>query len=326
MRESVVHAPAVAGSRVTGRIVTGGAPFDLYFDLGDEAPSPSVEAFVVAALLPAMIAGDPLVVEAPIDAQLLDALDEIQAIFWSWRPRCRRIKIRAEPTEEREPKASGKGVFFSLGVDSFFTLSKKRAELTHLVMIKGYDFRTLDESVWKTMFANGRRVALETGLALVEVETNIRALQSAGWEWSHGPALVATGYSAASLLGSVIISASTTYRKLGPWGTHPLLDPMWSSRALVVDTFGAAPTRVEKMTELQDDDLVLDTLRVCLWDSGSDYNCGRCTKCVCMMIVLEAAQRLRRCKTLPDEIDPSALRKLDLTPGAVLFYFTQACA
>lgn len=95
MRESIATGHVAHGGRVSGRAVTGGSALDLYFELGERGPSDAVEPFIIRRALPPMVAGDPLVVEAPVSLRLLQALDEVQSIFPGWA-RSKRIEIRAE--------------------------------------------------------------------------------------------------------------------------------------------------------------------------------------------------------------------------------------
>ena len=53
---------------------------------------------------------------------------------------------------------------------------------------------------------------------------------------------------------------------------------------------------------------------------GPEYNCGRCAKCLPTMIDLMLAGALHRCRTLPHDIDPEALRRIFRAYGDELNY------
>lgn len=325
MAESILRQARHVDDRVAAHLSIGGKDIGLHLGCTTHELSASADAYVVAALLPAMREGAPLVVEGGVSPRLLDSLPDAQAIISSWIPSLREIEVRAEPTSAAAQKPAGIGAFFSLGVDSFYTLQRNKDRLTHLVIVKGYDAASLGDDLWKRIVDNARRVAALTEIELVEVDTNLRRLVDLGigWRWLHGPALASVGHALGELLGTMYISASQTTVPLGPWGSHPALDPLWSSERVEFVHFGPQ-SRVRKMISIQDDPLVLDTLRVCLARHGHAYNCGRCEKCVCMMVTLQATGRLAKSATFPDRIDPRSIRKLDIARGSRAKYFAEA--
>ena len=222
------------------------------------------------------------------------------------------IEIQVAETRPGAESNEGTGAFFSLGVDSFDTMSR-RSELTHLVMVKGFDISRLHNEMWDRIFDNARRVAGRTGLQLAEVTSNVRDLgRYQIWSFLHGPALAAAAHVLTGHIGTVFVSSSFPYDRLEPWGTHPLTDPLWSSESLEVVHFGADRSRIQKLSQLADDESVLESLRVCLAGESRDYNCGECSKCLMAMAILAANGRLRDCATLPDEVDLRLLARMDL--------------
>jgi hypothetical protein len=110
----------------------------------------------------------------------------------------------------------------------------------------------------------------------------------------------------------VYIAASTTYDDLFPWGSHPLLDPLWSSEALEVIHDGCAVSRVDKVRGLAGCDVALDSLQVCSAQDRVTYNCCRCEKCLRTMVALEIAGVLSRCRTFPERL---SLLRVALLPN-----------
>jgi hypothetical protein len=315
--ETILHAPRTSGERSAARLRLEGEELELYFETRGHAISSSADGFLIASLLPAMHAGRALVVEAPISARLLQALPRAQAILSSWCSSLRTIDVRAERGGGPASRGAGVGAFFSLGVDSFHTVKEHSRDLTHLVTVKGFDLATLDENVWAAIIRNAARVADDRGKELVVVDTNVRELRPRiQWKWLHGPALASVGHFLAPLLGTVHISSSVTPGSEGPWGSHPLLDPLWSSDALEVVHSGKERSRVAKMVEIANEALVAETLRVCLFSNGHEYNCGRCEKCVGAMLVMHAIGKLEGMTTLPPRVDVRILQELDLARGS----------
>ena len=150
--------------------------------------------------------------------------------------------------------------------------------------------------VLPAILENLKRVGEEKGKALVPVATNIRrvTMALAPWTMVHGGALAAVALALAPLLSRVMIAASTTYDVLYPWGTHPVLDPLWSTELLTVVHDGCEMNTIDKTRMIASSQLALDTLRTCP-GYGPGYNCGKCRKCLRATIDLLQAGSLERC-------------------------------
>jgi lipid II:glycine glycyltransferase (peptidoglycan interpeptide bridge formation enzyme) len=140
----------------------------------------------------------------------------------------------------------------------------------------------------------------------------------------QGAALASVGLLFQHLFHKVLIPATFSYADLPPWGSHPLLDPLWSTEVTDFEHDGAEATRVDKAAYISRHETAMRWLRVCwtaymshLYDWGwltstnRPYNCGRCGKCLTTMVNLRAAGTLERCETLPHTIDPKDIMKID---------------
>ncbi len=79
--------------------------------------------FLAAALLPSMAWGEDLRIDGPISTKLAANLDRIMEILQSWDGHLQKIAVQAELyTPCQSPEQIGS--FFTLGVDSFYTLLK----------------------------------------------------------------------------------------------------------------------------------------------------------------------------------------------------------
>lgn len=288
------------------------------------------DPFLAALFFAAMYAGEPLILPAPVSPRLLQALPEIAAIYAAFEPRATPVPVTAATRAETDAagSAAAAGLFFSLGVDSFYSLLKHAGRrtgeadtITHLIALHGIDAAHTgwDEAFPTTMRANLTRVVKEHGKTLIPVVTNVRreTARLAPWTMLHGGALVSVALALGGLLRQVTIAASATYATLAPWGTHPLLDPLWSTETLTVVHDGCERDTVDKTYAIANDPLVLETLRVCPGYSDA-YNCGRCLKCLRTAIDLMHAGTLHRCHTLPHELDLARLRDvLTMSSGPV---------
>jgi len=298
---------------LTGRVERAdGARLAVYFAYGRECAdlvldeARAADAFVPALLLPAMAAREPLEIVPAASPRLLAELDRLQAIFASWFPRYTRIEVRARPRDERgDPTPAGVGAFFSGGVDSFYTLRRRPPggpAITHLLFFHGLETTLELRRGAEAAEARARRVAGEAGVSCVVGETNLRTAFPLLWGEYCGGGLAAAGLSLGGGLGRVLVPSTDSYADAEPWGSHPLVDPLWSTERTAIVSDGAEATRSEKLESLASDPLATRHLRVCLENEGGDWNCGRCTKCVRTAVALFALGVVERFETLPHSL------------------------
>lgn len=260
--------------------------FRLWFRFPADIPiAPCGDPFLTVALPEAMSRGHTLEIDqsAPISPFLLERVARVQDIYHSWNPELLRVPIECKLSAPPAPNA-GVASFYSGGVDSSYTVLRHRDEITHLVLIEGFDFQDSPESA-------AERYARQKGFAelwhkdLVPVAANFRAYTETRrlqWFLVHGNCLaalcLALGFQRS------YIPATHTYQELFPWGTHPLLDPLWSNGRTEIVHDGAGARRTEKLRLITRHSDVLKNLRVCWRDSNR--NCGTCTKCLRDMITL----------------------------------------
>jgi hypothetical protein len=158
-------------------------------------------------------------------------------------------------------------------------------------------------------------VAAEFGKTLLPVVSNVRRVTEplAPWTMVHGAAMASVALALDGRLHRVHIAASTTYDRLYPWGSHPVLDRLWSTEDLTFIHDGCEMHTIDKTGVIALSPIVLETLRPCA-GYGPGYNCGGCIKCMRTMLDLLQVGALERCEALPHEIDIERLRVV-LRPG-----------
>jgi hypothetical protein len=204
-------------------------------------------------------------------------------------------------------------IFFTGGVDSFYTFLKHHEEITDLIFAHGLDIKLYNIALRKKTSEMIQKVAKEFGKNIIEIETNVRTIfdEYVGWgEFGHGAALAAIGHLFASEMYRIYIPGSYDKDLIFPWGSHPILDPLWSSETLEFIHDGCEATRVEKVALLSKYDIALHSLRVCWTNPESVYNCGKCEKCIRTMINLNINNALSRCTTFTEELDIKQVRKI----------------
>jgi pyruvyl transferase EpsO len=125
----------------------------------------------------------------------------------------------------------------------------------------------------------------------------------------HGAAMAAVAYALAPNHGKVYIASSNSYVDLHTWGSHPLLDPLWSTEAVQIVHDGGE-TRMNKLRALVQYPEAVARLRVC-WRNPGSFNCGHCEKCVRTMLALRALG-VERCAAFPDILTPNLVSQQNL--------------
>lgn len=297
-------------------------------------PEGSVSAFLVWA----MRQGLTLRVDGELNERFSDGLRDAQAIYASWYPELKRVPVEITSNDtasspidhatrqDEAPAKQGVAAFFTGGVDSFYTLLKKQHEIDTMVYVHGFDVDLEDASLREKVSTMLRSVSGALGKRLIELETDFRGAyrtrltsRMPNWPLIHGAALA----TAAHLLqdtSRIYIPATFTYSELHPWGSHPLLDPKWSSSRLEIIHHGCEADRIEKCRFIVQNELALRFLRVCWENPNSAYNCGRCEKCRRTMINLAAVGALNRCESFDSELSAADVARLRIrSEGEAVF-------
>jgi hypothetical protein len=297
--------------------VVGGTP--LWFRLvGERPPAERVDPFVPAALMAAMAADEPLEIDpaSRVSSRLLLGATHAQEVLNSWNPALKKVPIRAEaaPVSQR---AEGAAAFFSGGVDSLYTVLKHGSDIPHLILVHGLEITIDNESLFDQVLGATRRFAADTNREVVPIHTNLRSLADThrlNNYLFHGAILA--GAALVVGFGRTYIPAGRTYADLRPGGTHPLLDPLWSTEVVEVVEDGLERRRSEKIAALAKSEAALRVLRVCL-ENSSLYNCGRCEKCLRTMITLRLLGA--RAPSFPSPLSARAIAGIELNDESIAF-------
>jgi hypothetical protein len=147
---------------------------------------------------------------------------------------------------------------------------------------------------------------------LIPVFTNVRDLVDDWSFWAYyfeGACFAAVAHAFAPRITALTIASSCDLPNLQPFGSHPLIDPNYSSSDLRIRHDDITLSRFDKTKLLAEWDVALQRLRVCNSPQpGSLLNCGQCEKCVRTMLALVALGKLA---------DTPAFHLDDLTVGQV---------
>jgi hypothetical protein len=120
-------------------------------------------------------------------------------------------------------------------------------------------------------------------------------------------------------LSKCFVASTCSYDELHPWGSHPLLDPLWSTATLQFLHDGSEARRLDKLRRIADEKLAMKYLRACDNPSSSGF-CGQCEKCLRTMVGLHVIGKLGDFPALPHYIDPGLVRRLRLDEGTATFF------
>ena len=313
-----------SGRRIEFDVILGEVEHHIYYSAKNAELNESVETSIAAALLPLMVnGGGKCEIGGVVSERFLTSIEQIQDIYYAWEPNSQRVTFTDDlSVVKKQPGKMGTGVFFSGGVDSFYTLLQHKDEITDLIFVHGFDISIGQQSLYKKTSNAITHIAEQLGKNVIEIETNVRSLLDPynSWEMSHGAAIASVGHLLSSHLRKIYIASTSTYTNLHPLGSHPFLDPLWSTESLEFIHDSCEVNRTEKTAFLAQHDIVLRTLRVCWQNPHETYNCGKCRKCLITMIDLYAAGMLEQCTTFDTPLDIRNVYKINIE-GHVAFSY-----
>ena len=275
-------------------------PQTVWFDVPDRFESyisDRGEPWLVLLLPCAVVAGEDLSLDLPVDPLLLYNLQGVQRVWQSWFDWAKPINIKA-PTRTNPVTATQTALLFSGGVDAYFSLLGANPEidrtpdapLSSLLTISGLENRSFDPEAFARDCERGEQAAGQFNKQFIPIVTNLTVLEGHNAPYrspmSHGAELASIGHLLSNRYQNILIAASDCYAALSPWGSHPLVDPQFSSAKTKIIHDGAASTRVEKTARVCAVPEAARALQVC---GNLKYisNCGKCEKCLRTMVAID---------------------------------------
>jgi len=333
-----IQPASVAGCQRVSAEVDG---IPVWFESSDTALRAAPEALCSAFLLPALHQGTHLESVLPLDPVWLANVDRLLKVlrrWWRYPRHAPRAPGAAVPTAGKAEPAgqstgppdfaptigpdrgtagtSGVVLFFSGGVDSFYSLLRGNESPDGLVTVQGFDVGLEDRARMSAVEATLREVCDARHLRAIRVRTNLREhplMQTAPWERSHGGALAAVGHVLGDGVSEVLISSSIARSRKRAWGSHWKTDPLFSSSRVRFRQVGTELRRAEKVRWIAQEALVLRNLRVCWENRSPSGNCSCCGKCLLTRLLLAECGALDACSTLAGSA--TLVRDLDALPS-----------
>jgi hypothetical protein len=269
----------------------------IWFRFPGEYSTGEVDAspFVPGLLATSMWWNENLIIDGPVSARLLGAAPVAMRRYRDFYPSLTVVPLSASP-RKLAGKPTATACFFTRGVDSWYSaltnvesVSGSRPRLTHLLHVPGIDWK-LTAPTHARVLAATRAAAAGIGCELVLVETNLRAFieRFQPWDVTHGGALAGIGLVLGARFSHLLIASTFPLYRVLPWGSHPTLDPLWSTEQTEIVHDAADVSRVDKQCFLVDHPHAFSNLKVC-YEADTESNCGVCEKCMLTMVGLRVA-------------------------------------
>jgi len=307
--------------------------FEVPEDLADGLDR-SGNAWLISMLPLAITLGCPLSMELPVDTVLLENARRLMAIWGEWYRNLRPVPLNVPVHTAAEPAGPRPiGLFFSGGIDSFYTLLRAKetqdADIDELLFIQGFDIPLANTRAHSRAIDRIQEIADKLGKRLVTVATNIRQtrFQESSWtDLAFGCLLAGAGHSLGRRYRQLVISSGLPATHLRPHASHPETDPLFSSSWTNFRHYAVETDRIPKLEFLRAHPLTLQNLRVC-YESDTGDNCGRCMKCVIAMAMLEIVGGLEEASAFPGgKLDLDLIRRTYINQGVISFRTIQASA
>lgn len=300
---------------------------EVYFETTAEFADdlvPNPNSWLLASALAAMRYGEKrIAIDGPISPEVKDGLINSMKCLINWHGGDRQVIPIEAPLEtevlytDKEARAGG---LFSGGIDALAMVRDN-----HLNFEEGHPRRIQDgilvygvlegENEYDPSFQNVVNavdaMAQNVGIKLIQLNTNAYAhfrdldADFSFWRFEyHGSFLAGIAHAFAPRLSVASIASTYDFANLEPWGSHPLLDPLYSTSSLQVRHENAALSRLEKTQLVGEWDEALKHLRVCNEKesySQGNYNCGNCEKCVRTMTAFLSLGLLDRISTFKEK-------------------------
>lgn len=309
--------------RIAAEVVwedSGQAPQTLFFEAPERFADDlvaSIDAFAVAALPAAVWCGERrLRIAGALSPRLASGLERAMDTWSAWYPRCRTVSLESDGLAPGRPGGrAATTAFFSGGVDSFALLRgnlerhrpgdpERIRDLIVLFGTNGFEFESgrpvpVRLAAYRAMLARLAPLARSEELELVPVHCNARWLmpEYQGWASVGFAAMIC---SAAHALWPrhhrVLLASSGVGADDARDGSHPDVDPLFSSEAVEIRVGDHGVERFEKTRRLVGWEPAAGNVQPC-WQrsrriSGGRLNCGRCEKCLRTMLALVALDAL----------------------------------
>ena len=267
--------------------------------------------FAIACLLPAWRSGEKrLRVEGTLCPMLCERTKTATGMLKAWYPDDfgRRPTIEAAEGYRVAEPVDGRAVsLLSCGIDSLATLRWNLLNVTrgHPDAIDACIYFEFDEraeasesllhEVTDPRSSAVAAVTADAGVDAIPVRTNFWWLANDGWFYArkwHGAFLASLASAFGGRFRKGYVASSHSPAVVQPYGSHPLLDPYFSSAHFLIEHDLFSMDRADKVALVSEWPVGVANIRVCQNDTTGRANCGTCEKCIRTLVQLAGLGRL----------------------------------
>jgi len=268
----------------------------------DYLTTDKLDGFVVALLLPAMMANEDMHVDGPISEKLYWNLSHYyMCIMTSVNPALHPVRILPTDldTGRQSPKPTGVGTGFSAGIDSFCVLADHYFDdvpdgykITHLLFNNVGSHGRNGRKLFLDRYERLRPCVEELQIPILRVDSNLSDFHTVHFEQSHPPRNISVALLLQKLFGKYLYASTFKYEDchVGPAKdaahTDPVAIPLLSTETTECISAGVQYSRVEKTAKVAQLAQSHRYLDVCVNRQGQG-NCGLCWKCARTLLTLE---------------------------------------
>jgi len=257
-----------------------------------------------------------------ISKQLLKNISKINLLYNKWYNKDYILKIinwNISEIENNITEWTNSALFFSLWVDSFYTLYKNN--IKDLIFVHWFDIKNNDKKLYKLVSDKVNSLAQKNNYNVIIIETNLRNFteyfRSRNYifgSWLASIWLLINKYN------SYYISSWMEDDIWYPWWSHIDLDYLWWNWNKNFIHYWTWITRTQKVYFISKYLDVYDYLRVCWKNYNNKYNCWKCEKCVRTMLDFSIIGKLNKFNVLPKQLDKSLLANIEINDANYLYY------
>jgi len=296
--------------------------------------------FLLGAFLPAWAAGESRIrLEGAVCPMLAANLTIAASTLGRWF-----TDLGTPPIIECDyayrPPATRSAAFLSGGVDSLAMIRSlaarrppKHPDRPSAAIVVDYQHvggidRSETDARFARSLATSHEIGADLGLDVIPIRSNFCTLNRKMRFWMyryHGAFLASMAHFLGREFRLCYIASSYAATDLVPWGSHPQLDPFYSSQHVRIAHDGIELSRLQKIESLRDWPAALDRMYVCTSNVSQGENCGSCEKCVRTRVHLLVAGLLPHAAAFAgDDVGEREIRSVRVTSDYARICFEEA--
>lgn len=281
--------------------------FEVDEKFGDYVSS-SLDAALVALIIPAMYNGEDIVLKGKVSEDLVFQLNhDLQTVLLLFLPKLRRIQIYPEGFYDLVSDSSNVATGFSGGVDTFYTMAEhfysntvsEGYKVNHFFYNNVGAHGIAGQRLWLQKFHHLKKLPEKLNVPIIGVNSNLQDFfPNFRFIDTHTLRDASVGLLLQNGIGKYLYSSSIHFDHLqiGPekvitFGDSVIL-PKLSTKSIKLMSVGSSISRMNKVIRVSKIPDSRNYLDVCV-DEENELNCSRCIKCMKTQFAFDIIGQLR---------------------------------